>query len=232
MLPVCEKETVDVLDAVLLSDKAALLVGFGDEVSDILPEEESVAIFVAEYAAVEEILGVLEGLAEMDVDPESLYDIVPCAEIEALTVLDDCSLEVYVPETVYVTPVGKVVILTVGLPTTEPVTDIVFEAVVQRDTDVEGVADSDLDSRVEAVIVTEPLFVRVCLTVDESVVDAEEDLLPLVDPLKLTEELDVLELLTEPVTEGVLPLLLDDIGLYVEEGLHVPIGDTVEVIVP
>ena len=93
-------------------------------------------------------------------------------------------------------------------------------------------ADSDLDTRVEVVIVTEPLFVRVCLTVDESVVDAEEDLLPLADPLKLTEELDVLELLTEPVTEGVLPLLLDDIGLYVEEGLHVPIGDTVEVIVP
>ena len=76
MLPVCETETVDVLDAVLLSDKAALLVGFGDDEADTLPEEESVAIFVAEYAAVEEILAVLEGLAEMDVDPESLYDIV------------------------------------------------------------------------------------------------------------------------------------------------------------
>ena len=213
MLSVCDTETVDVLDAVLLSDKAALLVGFGDDEAETLPEEESVAAFVAEYAAVEEILGVLEGLAEMDVEPESLYDMVPGAETVGVPDLDDCSLEVYVPETVYVTPVGKVVILTVGLPTTEPVTDIVFEAVVQRDTDVEGVADSDLDTRVDAVIVTEPLFVRVCLTVDESVVDAEEDLLPLADPLKLGEELDVLELLTEPVTDGVLPLLLDDLGL-------------------
>ena len=146
--------------------------------------------------------------------------------------LDDCSLEVYVPETVYVTPVGNVVILAVWLLATESVTDRVFEAVVQRDTEGDGVADSDLDARVEVVIVTEPLFVRVCLTVDESVVDAEEDLLPLADPLKLTEELDVLELLTEPVTEGVLPLLLEDLGLYVEEGVRVSIGDTVEVIVP
>jgi len=149
----------------------------------------------------------------MDVDPESLYDIVPGAEIEALTVLDDCSLEVYVPETVSVTPVGNVVILTVGLPATDPVTDRVFEAVVQRDTEGEGVADSDLDMRVDAVIVLESLFVAVSFTVDESVVDAEDDLLPLAEPLKLVEELEVLELLTEPVTDCVFILLLDDLGL-------------------
>ena len=232
MLPVCETETADVLEAVLLSDKAALLVGCGDDEADVLPEEESVAIFVAEYAAVEEILAVLEGLAEMDADPESLYDIVLGAEIEALTVLDDCSLEVYVPDTVNVTPVGNVVILAVWLLATESVTDRVFEAVVQRDTEGDGVADSDLDARVDAVIVLESLFVGVCFTVAESVVDAEEDLLPLAEPLKLVEELEVLELLTEPVTDCVFILLLDDLGLYVEEVVHVPIGDTVEVMVP
>ena len=179
MLLVCETETLDVLDTVLLSDKAALLVGCGDDEADTLPEEESVAAFVAEYAAVEEILGVLEGLAEIDVEPESLYDMVPGVETVGVPDLDDCSLEVYVPETVYVTPVGKVVILTVWVLATEPVTDIVFEAVVQRETEGDGVADSDLDARVDAVIVLESLFVRVCLIVDESVVDAEEDLLPL-----------------------------------------------------
>ena len=168
----------------------------------------------------------------MDVDPESLYDIVPGAEIEALTVLDDCSLEVYVPETVNVTPVGNVVILAVWLLATDPVTDRVFEAVVQRDTEGDGVADSDLDARVDAVIVLESIFVAVSFTVDESVVDAEDDLLPLTEPLKVGEELDVLELLTEPVTDCVLILLLEDLGLYVEEGVHVSIGDTVEVIVP
>jgi hypothetical protein len=232
VLPVCETETADVLEAVLLSDKAALLVGCGDEEADVLPEEESVATFVAEYAAVEEILAVLEGLTEIDTDPESLYDIVPGAEIEALTVLDDCSLEVYVPETVNVTPVGNVVILTVGLLATEPVTDRVFEAVVQRDTEGDGVADSDLDARVDAVIVLESIFVAVSFTVDESVVDAKDDLLPLAEPLKVGEELDVLELLTEPVTDCVFILLLEDLGLYVEEGVHVSIGDTVEVKVP
>jgi len=181
VLPVCETETVDVLDAVLLSDKAALLVGCGDEEAETLPEEESVAAFVAEYAGVEEILGVLEGLADMDVEPESLYDMVAGAETVGVPDLDDCSLDVYVPETVNVTPVGNVVILTVGLPRIDPVTDRVFEAVVQRDTEGEGVVDSDLDIRVEEVIVTESLFVGVPLIVDESVVDAEEDLLPLAE---------------------------------------------------
>ena len=155
----------------------------------------------------------MEGLAETDVDPESLYDMVPGTETEGVPDLDDCSLEVYVPDTVNVTPVGNVVILTVGLLATEPVTDRVFEAVVQRDTEGEGVADSDLDARVEAVIVLESPFVAVCFTVAESVVDAEDDLLPLAEPLKLGEELDVLELLTEPVTDCVFILLLDDLGL-------------------
>jgi len=213
VLLVCETETLDVLDTVLLSDEAALLEGYGEDEADILPEEESVATFVWEYAAVEEILGVLEGLAETDVDPESLYDMVPGTETEGVPDLDDCSLEVYVPDTVNVTPVGNVVILTVGLLATEPVTDRVFEAVVQRDTEGEGVADSDLDARVEAVIVLESPFVAVCFTVAESVVDAEDDLLPLAEPLKLGEELDVLELLTEPVTDCVFILLLDDLGL-------------------
>ena len=46
MLLVCETETLDVLDTVLLSDEAALLEGYGEDEADILPEEESVATFV------------------------------------------------------------------------------------------------------------------------------------------------------------------------------------------
>lgn len=129
--------------------------------------------------------------------------------------------------TVSVTPVGNVVILGVGVPSLDGVTDLETVAVEHRDARCDGLDDCDRVIQPEGVTVFDIRPLGVCLALDETVGEDECDLLPLLEGVYDTEALGVLELLVEPDTEIEATLLLDDLGLNVEEGVAVSSGEAV-----
>ena len=134
--------------------------------------------------------------------------------------------------TVSVTPVGKVVILGVGVPSFDGVTDLETVAVEHRDARCDGLDDCDRVVKPEGVTVFDIRPLGVCLALDETVGEDDCDLLPLLEGVYDTEALGVLELLVEPDTDTDATLLLDDLGLNVEEGVAVFSGVDVGLRVP
>jgi hypothetical protein len=134
--------------------------------------------------------------------------------------------------TVSVTPVGNVVILGVGVPSFDGVTDLETVAVEHRDARCDGLDDCDLVVKPEGVTVFDIRPLGVCLALDETVGEDECDLLPLAEGVYVTDTLGVFELLVEPETVAEAPLLLDDLGLNVEEGVAVCAGEPVGLSVP
>lgn len=81
--------------------------------------------------------------------------------------------------TVSVTPVGNVVILGVGVPTLDGVTDRETLVVAHRDTGGEGLDETDFVLPPEVVSVFDIRAVRVSFALDETVVEDDCDLLVL-----------------------------------------------------
>jgi hypothetical protein len=84
----------------------------------------------------------------------------------------------------------------------------------------------------EGVTVFDIRPLGVCLALDETVGEDDCDLLFLAEGVYVTEELAVFELLVEPDTDTEATLLLDDLGLNVEEGVAVSSGVAVGLSVP
>jgi hypothetical protein len=135
--------------------------------------------------------------------------------------------EVYVVVTVSVTPVGNVVILGVGVPSFDGDTDLETVAEEHRESRSDGLYEADIVIKPEADTVFDIRAVDVCLALDETVVEDDCDLLPLAEGVYDTEALGVFELLADPETVAEAPLLLDDLGLNVEDGVAVSAGDPV-----
>ncbi len=174
-----------------------------------------------------ETLGVTDGLAETDAEPVSLYEGVFKAELLANGERDGISDDVYVVVTVSVTPVGNVVILGVGVPTFDNVTDRETLVVAHRDTGGDRVDETDFVLPPEVVSVFDIRGVRVCLALDETVVEDDCDLLVLAEGVYVTEALVVLELLLLLVRVAEATELLDDLGLNVDDGVAVSAGEPV-----
>jgi len=129
--------------------------------------------------------------------------------------------------TVSVTPVGKVVILGVGVPTFDSVTERETLVVAHRDAGGDRVDETDFVLPPEVVSVFDIRAVVVCLTLDETVVEDDCDLLVLAEGVYVTEELVVLELLLLPVRVAEATELLDNLGLVVADGVAVSAGELV-----
>jgi hypothetical protein len=129
--------------------------------------------------------------------------------------------------TVSVTPVGNVVILGVGVPTFDSVTDRETLVVAHRDTGGDRVDETDFVLPPEVVSVFDIRGVRVCLALDEIVVEDDCDLLVLAEGVYVTEALVVLELLVEPVRVAEAAEVLDNLVLVVAEGVAVSAGEPV-----
>ena len=129
--------------------------------------------------------------------------------------------------TVSVTPVGKVVILGVGVPSFDGDTDIETVAEEHREARCDGLDEADLVIKPEADTLFDIRPLCVCLVLDETVGEDDCDLLTLAEGVYDTEALGVFELLVEPETVAETPLLLDDLGLNVEEGVPVFAGEPV-----
>ncbi len=130
--------------------------------------------------------------------------------------------------TVSVTPVGKVVILGVGVPTFDNVTERETLVVAHRDTGGDRVDETEFVLRPEVVVsVFDIRAVVVCLALEETVVEDDCDLLVLAEGVYVTEAVVVLELLVEPETVREATELLDDLGLNVDDGVAVSPGEPV-----
>ncbi len=105
-------------------------------------------------------------------------------------------------------------------------------AVEQRDARCDGLDDCDRVIQPEGVTVFDIRPLGVCLALDETVGEDDCDLLFLAEGVYVTEELAVFELLVEPDTDTEATLLLDDLGLNVEEGVAVSSGVAVGLSVP
>lgn len=140
--------------------------------------------------------------------------------------------EVYVVVTVSVTPVGNVVILGVGVPSFDGDTDLETVAEEHREARCDGLDETDFVIQPEGVRLFDIRPLRVCLALDETVVEDDCDLLTLAEGVYDTEALGVFELLVEPETVAESALLLDDLGLNVEEGVAVSSGEAVGLSVP
>jgi len=134
--------------------------------------------------------------------------------------------------TVSVTPVGNVVILGVGVPSFDGDTDLETVAEEHREARCDGLDETDFVIQPEGVRLFDIRPLRVCLALDETVVEDECDLLTLAEGVYDTEALGVFELLVEPETVAESALLLDDLGLNVEEGVAVSSGEAVGLSVP
>jgi len=152
---------------------------------------------------------------------------VPRAVLLGATVTDAIPEDVYVVVTVSVTPVGNVVILGVGVPSFDCVTDLETVAEEHRDARCDGLDEADLVIKPEAETVFDIRAVDVCLALDETVVEDDCDLLPLAEGVYDTEALGVFELLAEPETVTEAALLLESLALSVEEGVAVSSGELV-----
>jgi len=129
--------------------------------------------------------------------------------------------------TVSVTPVGKVVILGVGVPIFDSVTERETLVVAHRDAGGVRVDETEFVLRPEVVSVFDIRAVVVCLTLDETVVEDDCDLLVLAEGVYVPEELVVLELLLLPVRVAEATELLDNLGLVVADGVAVSAGELV-----
>ena len=92
-------------------------------------------------------------------------------------------LAVYVPETVSVTPVGKVVILGVEVPSPVTLAKTVPEILTVLDLPGEALTTTDLETSAVLLIVRDPCAVKEGITVKVIVGEAECDRLARPEPL-------------------------------------------------
>ena len=93
------------------------------------------------------------------------------------------SLALYVPETVSVTPVGKVVILGVEVPPPVTLANTVPEILTLLDLPGEALTTADLETSAVLLIVRDPCAVKEGITVKVIVGEAECDRLARPEPL-------------------------------------------------
>jgi len=127
--------------------------------------------------------------------------------------------------------VGNVVMLGVDVSGFDCVTEWELVPLEHREPPGDGLADCDLLIGPLGDWVFDNLAVSVCLGLNETVVDDDDDLLFLLEGVYDTEELLVLELLVEPDTDLVAILLIEVLELNVEEVVAVSAGELVELMV-
>jgi hypothetical protein len=231
VLAVSNGVLVNIFEFVEVSLDAGVSDKEDDDDIEGLDEAELDSRLVVEGNALGETLSDADTLAKVVTDWTLVWDTVFDIVLLAVFVMEGKSLEVYVVVTVCVTPVGKAVILGVDVSGFDCVTEWEFVPVEHRELRWDGLADCDLLIFPLGVWVFESLVVSVCRGLSETVVEEDSDLLFLLDGVYDTDALVVFELLVELDTDRVLILLLEALGLNVEEGVAVSAGELVELIV-
>jgi hypothetical protein len=219
---VMETEEEGLFDTVVEEVSVELVDGSVVAVIDVL----DVSDWVPHVVELSEGDGVVEGvkdpLPDMVCVFVSVYDTVLTALVEPLSVAVPLAEYESVVLTVSVTPVGKVVILVVGVMAPDFVTEYVMVGL--EDLDIVSVADTLWVFVWTAVLVcvTDCFILSVCLTVADRLVVAVWVLELVVEPVLDTVPVEVLELLAEPVMVGEAVLDLD--GSAVLEGKDVRVA--------
>ena len=179
ILFVTEGLTVELIEPTKLAVAPAVSEEASEEETLALADEEGLS--PPEPEAEGELLILTEGvpLAEADTVPESLNDIL-CSGVTVPDVVREAiSLALYVPETVSVTPVGKVVILGVEVPPPVTLANTVPEILTLLDLPGEALTTADLETSAVLLIVRDPCAVKEGITVKVIVGEAECDRLAL-----------------------------------------------------
>lgn len=175
----CDTDTLELLELDWLSVSMEELDGKAEDETDVLEDTETLGSFVKEGRGVPESLDVMDVLDEWELLEVSLYD----TEFTVVTLgvfVEDCSpLNVSVGLTVWVTPVGNVVILGVHVYKLDAVTDCELVTLIECDLRGDGLEDCDFVNRPEADTVFDIRDVEVPLSLDVIVLEDDCDLLPL-----------------------------------------------------
>jgi len=123
LLPVVVREITPVLDVVELSDAQLDGVACSDCDPDGLELTDTLRVIILVTEAEDEMLSEPEGLFEAEVVTESVYVSVCTGDSVERNDCDAKELNVFVTDTVLVTPVGNVVGLVVNVLSTDPVTE-------------------------------------------------------------------------------------------------------------
>ena len=177
--PVCDTDTVDVVELDWLSVSIEELDGFAELDTDSLEDTEELCSLVKEARGVPEALDVVDGLDEWEILEVSLYETELSIVMLGVFVEESNPLNVSVGLTVCVTPVGKVVILGVHVYKLDVVTECELVTVMECVLGGDRVADCDFVNRPEADTVYDIRVVDVPLSLDVIVLEDDGDLLPL-----------------------------------------------------